>query len=131
MVFKNWDEIERKIEKQSEDTVTLKREQDDIGDLFESHNQPLITISKKMLEQILDLWDENSDLRRENSDLRGYIRMQLDDMFEQSDASREELEHLFAAELADASTDSIDGLLKDYVDPEQDSQELVRSVRDN
>jgi len=118
------DEGERKIEKQDEDAITLKHEQDDTAGLIESHNQPSITTFKSMREQI-------PDLREEDSDLRGYRRMQLDDMFEQSDASRKELERLFAAELADASTDSIDGLLKDYVDPEQDSQELVRSVRDN
>jgi len=62
---------------------------------------------------------------------RGDRRMQLDDMHEQNDAGREDLEYIFGAELGGGDKDSIDGMLKDYVDPKQNSQEIVRSVRDN
>ena len=50
----------------------------------------------------------------------------------QNEASRKELESIFDIKLdEDVDTTSLDGLLKDYVDPKQNSQELIRSIRDD
>lgn len=53
----------------------------------------------------------------------------IDDLLEQNETSIKELERLFGPFAGEAGP--IDGLLKDYVDPRQNSQELVRSVRDD
>ena len=56
----------------------------------------------------------------------------FDNLFKQNDVSRKELESIFGIEPnGDVDTASLDGLLEDFVDPEQNSQEMVRSVRDN
>jgi len=89
--------------------------------------EQIIPLIEKMSEQermILGLQEEISELQER------YRQMQLDDMREQNNAGREDLEYIFGAEPGDGNTDSIDGMLKDYVDPKQNSQELVRSVRD-
>jgi len=44
---------------------------------------------------------------------------------------RDTIEYIFGAELGGGDKDSIDGMLKDYVDPKQNAQEIARSVRDN
>jgi len=71
------------------------------------------------------------DPRTVGRDLGTSRGVQLDDMHGQNSAGREDLEHIFGAEPADVDMGSIDGMLKDCVDPKQNSQELVRSVRDN
>ena len=82
-------------------------------------------------KEIRDLREKVSELNEEIRDLReGYKRMQFDDMLEQNEAGRKELESIFGNEPDHADTASLDGLLRNYVDPKQNSQELVRSVRD-
>ena len=61
-----------------------------------------------------------------------YERARLNKLLEQNDVSRKELESIFnIGPNDDIDTLSLDGLLQDCVDPEQNSQELIRSVRDN
>ena len=56
----------------------------------------------------------------------------LDNLLAQNETSRKKLESIFDIKPdEDVDTKSLDGLLKDYVDPKQNSQELIRSVRDD
>jgi len=58
--------------------------------------------------------------------------IQLSNLREQNEISRRELETIFDIEPNDqVDTKTLDGLLKDYVNPNENSSELVRSVRDN
>jgi len=57
---------------------------------------------------------------------------QLNDLLEQNELSRKDLESIFDIDPNDqVDTKTLDGLLKDYADPKENSAELVRSVRDS
>ena len=52
------------------------------------------------------------------------------DLLEQNDIGRKELERIFGIDPDDdIDTTKLDGLLKDHVDKDQDSMDLVRSIR--
>ncbi len=159
MVSKNWDEREREIE-QGQGHRTLRHNQEnppyaeESDERFATHRIVRFSILKKQrtgkayralvienmqfrseldgqAKEILCLREKISELKEKVQDLReGYKRMRLDDMLEQNKVSRKELESIFGNEPDYADTASLDGLLKNYVDPKQNSQELVRSVRD-
>ena len=76
-------------------------------------------------EKIGKMWEEINELQEANR------RAHLDDLFKQNDAGREELKSIFDIDPNDADAASLDGLLQDYVDPKQNSQELIRFIRDN
>lgn len=54
-----------------------------------------------------------------------------DSLRQQNEISRKELVSIFGIDPDEAvDTKELDGLLSDYVDPEQDSRDLIRSIRD-
>ncbi len=155
MVSKNWDKKEQEIEQEQHELHSiLKRDQKNMLDTtgyenFSSYDVERSSILRKqytdeteqarlvayvqfLLEREESQAEEISKMQKEISELqKSHRRMHLDDLLEQNEISRKALESILGNESDDVDTTSLDGLLKDYVDPEQNSQELVRSVRDN
>ena len=147
-VFKNWDKEEREIERGShKEHVISEHDRENpldeigLGNRFDAkyENARFSTLEKQYahkIDYLVDRIRSMSELQaRQEEEIRelqeGYKRAHLEDLFEQSSANIEGLESIFGTDLNDMGEVSLDGLLKDYVDPEQNSQELVRFIRDN
>ena len=147
-VFKNWDKKEREIERGShKEHVISEHDRENtldeigLGNRFDAkyENMRFPTLEKQYVHKIDYLVDRirtMSELQaRQEEEIRGlregYKRAHLEDLFEQSSVNRKGLESICGTDLNDMGEVSLDGLLKEYVDPEQNSQELVRFIRDN
>ena len=154
-VFKNWDKEEREIERKShkEYAVPEHDQEDPLDELDpdEKFDAKYVNVRFSMLEKqhahkidyLTTYIRHMSEFQaRQEEEIRGlreeirelheeYERAHLEDLFERSDASREDLDAIFGTDPSDMEDVSLDGLLEDYVDPEQNSQELVRFIRDN
>lgn len=131
MVSKNWDEEERQFERErhlshlmakhpwaSHDRIELS---DQLGTKYKGEYSPVLpkqrvnrqisTLIENMSEWervILDLQEEIPRSRGGIQKLDGYRQMQLDDMLDQFNTSRTELEHIFGVWLDYAGQDPVD-----------------------
>ena len=92
-----------------------------------------INMEKRIMELEEQLRTSNQhiiNLQKQMRELMKSERLPLDSLWRQNDLGREELMSIFGIDVSDTMDGKkLDGLLGDYVDQEQDSCDLVRSIR--
>lgn len=97
------------------------------------HTETKINMEKRIIELEKQLRTSNqyiAELRKQMRELMKSERLHLDSLWQQNDLGRKELMSIFGIDVNDTiDVKKLDGLLGDYVDQEQDSRDLVRSIR--
>ena len=143
LVREDWFLVTIIHEKWQEDYVLKRQDQLQTKSQKYEHALDRLRVSKRYMETIYlgtDVFDTIDYLLKKIADLEASVlilheehkQTKLDNLLAQNEASRKELESIFDIKPNEyVDTTSLDGLLKDYVNPKQNSQELIRSIRDD
>lgn len=105
--------------------------------LFEMHMQQSEAKTKSVERHLIDIKEQlkisNGYIAKLTEQVRELAKpdqAHIDRLRQQNEISRKELISIFGIDPdEEIDTKELDGLLSDYVDPEQDSRDLVRSIR--
>jgi len=95
----------------------------------ENTSQVILTddeLVKCLLDEISELKEEVRGLKKREEEYH------IQSLVEQNERSRKELEEIFGLDPDKVvDTKTLDGMLSEYIEPDENADEMVRSVRDN